>query len=304
MAFSFWKALGYGVKRVRERPVEAARIWAFDAAFIIVLPFVLLAVSGAWTGQGGRITLDGLPPAQAFAALAIFFSMSVFWLCSEGAWARFLATDEPAGIIPYRLGKDELRIFGLLVAWSILAIIIAFCMMMPIALLATMMADGVVAGRASAGFFAVLLMIAGMFILPRVNTSLMLAVRRKAFNPMYHFSATDPFWFRLGLAFGVGVVFALLLAYALPLFLAFVLGFDGPARLVMGGQSMTPWAEWFAVQKSPQAGHALIVLIAWLGSGAGMLVARGIYAHAALNALEQHQLDARHVYPAGEATTG
>ena len=284
--------------RVRERPAEAARIWVFDALLLIALPVFLVLVSGAWPGPGNTVTFDHLSLLQRIPATGAFLALLGLWFCSEGAWARFLATDEPVGTLPYRLGKDELRIFGVTAFWAVIGGVILFCLMMPIAFLGMAAREGGAAGQALAALVAVLLLGWAIFFLPRVNASAMLAVRRKAFSPLGHFSATDPFWFRLGLAFGVGVGLSVLFGYGAPIFLAGLAGMEGSMRMMLGGQSMMPWMDWFGAQKPPHAGHAAIVLAAWAGSGAALLVSRGIYAHAAIHALEQHELDARRGYPA------
>lgn len=300
MAFSFWKALGYGVKRVRERPAEAARIWAFDAFFLIALPLLAMIVSGAWAGLGKAVSLEGLPPLRVIGVVAAFAVVILAWYCSEAAWARFLATDDKGGNIPYRLGKDELRVAGVTIVWALLLGIIGALLMIPIALVVTTMgADGGPDG--SPVLFLTVLVIAAVFIFARVSAVTMLTVRRKVFRPLGLFAATDPFWFRLGLAYGIGSVLSGLLAYVIPYIAAIGSGFDANIPVMVGNGSVAPWAEWFASQAQPHAGHALIVVIAWAGAGIGQLFLRGVAAHAALNALEQEELDARGAYPASSA---
>lgn len=292
MTFSFWKALGYGVSRVRERPVEALRIWAVDAVFLVGLPALIIVMSGAWAGPGTPVAFAAISPLQMVGALVAFACVGVFWFCSEAAWARFMATNEAAGSIPYRLGKDELRIFGLFIFWMVVAAIVTFCMMMPIALFRVLVEEGGGASRAGAALLAALAGAAFVFVIPRINASIMLAVRRKAFSPMGHFNATDPFWFRLGLAFGVGCVLSWLLAYALPGLMAVASGYEADIAMMTTQGSMTPWLSWFALQP-PHVLPVIVLLTAWLGAGFGLLVTRGIAAHAALNALEQEEMDAR-----------
>lgn len=298
MAFSFWTALGHGVKRVRERPRDALRIWAFDAAALVALPVIVIVMSGAWAGPGNPIAFAALSPLQMVCVIAAFASLAVFWLCSEGAWARFLATDETVAVIPYRLSRDEWRIFALIIFWTFVALVLTFCMMMPIGLFRVLVQEDGAASQAGA---VVLMALAGlllMFVLPRINATAMLAVRRKAFSPLGHFSATDPFWFRLGLAFGVGYVLSLLCGYGIPGFLSVLSGLDADTRMMIAKGSLTPWANWFVAQKQPHIAPFIVLFSAWLGSGFGLLVMRGIAAHAAIHAQEREELDTGPAYPA------
>ncbi len=303
MAFSFWKALGYGVSRVRERPRDALRIWAVDAVLLVGLPAIIIVMSGAWAGPGTPVAFTSISPLQMVGVLAAFASVGVFWFCSEAAWARFLATDEAAGRIPYRLGKDELRILGVFIFWFVVAAIVTFCMMMPITLFRVLVEDGGRASQAGAALLAALAAAVAVFVVPRINASVMLAVRRKAFSPMGHFNATDPFWFRLGLAAGVGFVMSWLLAYGLPGLMAVVSGYDADIAMMTTQGSMTPWMNWFATQKPLHAMPIFVLLTAWLGAGFGLLVTRGVAAHAALNALEQEEMDARRALPTTDSSS-
>ena len=302
MAFSFWKALGHGVTRVRERPLDAARIWAFDALLLAVVPGFLIIVSGAWSGPGEPVAFASLSPLQTAVLIASLWSLPVFWLASEGAWARFLATGEPATAIPYRLGRDELRIFGVIALWAVVGFLLLLCLILPIGLVGVLAEQGGPGGRAGAALLVGAAIGISMFIMPRIHTSMMLAVRRKAFSPLGHFSASDPFWFRLGLAFGVAYILSLVSGYILPGLAALAAGYTADVAGMISRGSLIPWSNWAASKPSIGFGEVLVLLVAWIGGSFGLLLTRGVFAHAALHALEQHELDARGSYPAGAST--
>jgi len=298
MAFSFWKALGHGFTQVRERPMDALRIWVFDALLLALLlaSFHVLAS----VGGDGRLTvsLSGLPVTLTISSVLIILAGLVGLLCSEGAWARFLATDQAVGAIPYKLGKDELRIFGTSTALGILVMVILVIASLPFLVIGVGLRSGDVSVPAAAQLlpFAVLIILA--FAAVRIGAASILAVRRQAFSPFDHFSATSPFWFRLGLAFISAAALTFVLTYVVPGVVAGMSGLQPPTQWRLGFGIPNPWLEWLLDQKVIGPAHIPVVLLATVSSGFAALVARGIYAHAAIHALEQDALDARNAYPA------
>lgn len=297
MAFSFGNALGHGISRVRQRPLAAARIWALDALLFAATVVSFHVVASA--GGDGRVSfsLSGLPASLAFSAAILIIAVLVVHLCSEGAWARFLATEETVGSIPYRLGKDELRIFGTSIALGILVTLLLLLLALPFIIIGAGLSAGGVSLPVAVQLFPLILVVVFVFIAARIGAATMLAVRRKAFNPFDHFTATDPFWMRLGLASLVAGVLAFVLVSLVPGLLAGLAGLEPPTEWNLGLGIPNPWLEWLLAEEAVGPAHMLAFLLATMSSGIAALVSRGVVAHAAIHALEQHELDARNAYP-------
>ena len=295
MAFSFWKALGYGVSRVRERPLEAARIWAVDA-------LVVCAVPAAWVALG--VLYQQFPSLMYAVILFSLVPMAIAalgWLCSESAWARFLATDRPTPWLPYRLGRDESRIFESYAILGLIMIGIGALVATPIIIVGTWLNAGGVELPALVQLMPLLVTLVIVFFAARVAVVPMLVVRRQVFSPLTHFTATRPFWLRLGLAFLAAAAPAYVIAQGLPSLLSPLAGIQPPAPVHVVMAFPNGWGAWLATQETLDLPSVAIALLGLVAYGFGILVLRGVAAHAALNALEQEELDARGAYPASSA---
>lgn len=294
MAFSFWKALGYGVGRVRERPAEAVRIWAVDA-------LVVCAVPAAWVALG--VLYQQFPSLMYAVILLAVLPVAIMvmgWICSEAAWARFLGTDRPASWFPYRLGRDEGRIFE---SYAILGFIFATVGVLiaaPILIVGRGLSAGGIEMPALVQLTPLLVALVVVFVAARIAVVAMLVVRRQVFSPLSHFAATDPFWFRLGLAFLAAIVLMVTVAQGLPSFLSNLAGIDPPVRPHFTMTFPYGWMMWLERQDVLDLRSVTIALLGVSANCFDALVTRGIAAHAALNALEQDEMDARRAFPAAD----
>lgn len=296
MAFSFWKALGYGVSRVRERPVEALRIWAVDAVVVCAVPAVALGLATLYQH------LPGLIYVLLLLAVLPVAIMVMGWVCSEAAWARFLGTDRPTSWLPYQLGADEGRIFE---SYAILGFIFAMVGVLiaaPILIVSRGLSAGGVEMPALVQLTPLLVALVVVFVAARIAVVAMLVVRRQVFSPLAHFAATDPFWFRLGLAFLIASMLIFTVAQGLPSLLSNQTGIDPPVRPHFTMAFPYGWIAWLDRQDVLDVRSVAIALLGISANGLGALVLRGVAAHAALNALEQEEMDARRALPTTDSS--
>lgn len=292
MAFNIWRSLGYGVGRMRERPLDALRIWALDSLVVGIMLVALLILASQ--DHGGALTASR-PDLPFFLSLLTILAMLVAFLghlCSEAAWARFLATDERTPFFAYRIGSDEWRIFGSMVALIAVFAIIAMLVAIPFILIGMVLGDGGVAlpGAAVQLLPFVLLTLLG-FVLARTMVVPMLVVRRKDISPFAHFSATRGFWFRLGLVIVLVAGVSFVTAHWLPGALAGLAGMQAPGRFYFGVGLPNTWLEWLGGQWPVGPAHFAIAAIGVAGGGFFILVMRGAAAHAALVAPEPEASD-------------
>ena len=133
-SFDIGTGIIFFFKKVGARPIGALWLMAWHVGLS-----VLLAVLGFWVMSPfwsevlvwAESSRDP-EAAEVFRVLGpvilampfLFIGGVLSWLMMNSAWMRFLARDEIAAGIPYRLGSDEMRYFGvfllsLVVMWAV-----------------------------------------------------------------------------------------------------------------------------------------------------------------------------------------
>lgn len=122
--FSAAAGLGLPFRRFREDPWRALRLTACDTG-VIGGASILIARTlpdGSFAGAQG-----GLAAAALLAMLAYLVWMPV----SLSAWIRYLAGRERPGLLPHRLGADEIRLVGLYAVALLIAVPPVFVLAIP-----------------------------------------------------------------------------------------------------------------------------------------------------------------------------
>lgn len=137
---------------------EMVLVGALMAGFFVAFwPLLILAAETDMTDEA-LVIQTMLESAGLFTLVTLGFLLLA--LAAQGAWLRLLTRDEIKPVFPFRLGMDELRLFGVNVVftvfWFVLYIVCAIAFIIGAALIGGMEGAGGIAIGALIGTVAVL----------------------------------------------------------------------------------------------------------------------------------------------------
>jgi hypothetical protein len=256
-SFDIGTGIIFFFKQVGARPMSALWLTAWHVGLSIVLAVLAMWVMSPFWGEVFVWAESNHDPEveEVFRVLGpvvlampfLFLGGILSWLMMNSAWMRFLARDEIAAGIPYRIGSDELRFLGvtllaLVVMWAVqtvLGIVLAALGLGAGGLM--MIADGDAAAVLSGGLFMLIAvlgsLVASLYITVKLSAATGLSFVDRKFRFFESWDATkDNFWGILVSYLAIGV-----LIYFMAIFLMIFFG------LTMAGTLMPLVGELEAI---------------------------------------------------------
>jgi len=261
------------------RPMAALWIWVWQFGLICALmagffyafwPLFMLAAETDMTDEA-LIIETVLQSSGWFTLLTI--GALLLSLAAQGAWMRLLTRDEIRPVIPFRLGLDELRLFGvnfIFIAAGMLAYLVgAIAFVGGAALLGLMDGAGGIAVGALIGTVAVLIIVVlGIIVCLRFAAAPALSVLQRRFRLFSAVSASKGVAGMMFLSYltlvGVGIAGAIVLSIIQQVAVLFAASDLVAAFMALDTASEPDPAEIFAILGETLTSPMGIVMIAIL----------------------------------------